>query len=170
MEKIFGELLNAFLISGAVGTYALITLVLLIVGYFKHLKPYLEDFNEIKMFIRSVPEAHEGFHNEMENIQELQRDNHEATLSLINIKVDESMDFNKNDHRNISVEFSKIKYLIEELARKEDKFFDKNNDAFKEIMLSLTKLETRLDYQSPSGAGGIRKWEMDINTFTLESL
>ncbi len=156
MEKIFGEILGMFLVSGTVGMYSLIAVILLIVGYYKHLRPYLADFEEIKVYLKTIPNEHTKFNDKIDGIDNKQKSNHKEMLDALDKKINESVSFNETDHNKISVEFSKVKYLIEQLAQKEDKLYDKNEDAFSEIILALTKLETRLDYQN-QGLGGMRK-------------
>lgn len=168
MERIFGEILGMFLVSGTVGIYALVTLVLLIVGYFKHLKPYLADFEIIKQRLSVLPEKHADFNKRIDILEKLIKESHKEDLSTMERKFREAGTLNSKDHRDIGIEFGKIKYIIEEVARKEEKFFDKNNDAFSTILLELAKLETRLDYQNLTNLGGIRKWEIADHTFTLD--
>ena len=157
MEKVFGEIIGMFLVSGTVGIYALLSLVLMIVGYYKYFKPFRKDFDQVKIFIDAVPKEHEEFSKQIDHLEKIINNNNNENITIMKEGLRDSDLHNSNEHRNIGVEFSKIKYLIEELARKEEKFFDKNNSTFNDIMVILSKLETKLDYQNQQGLGGIRK-------------
>ena len=47
MEAILAQFVSFFLVSGTVGTYALLTLVLLVFFYFKYLKPFFNDVTSL---------------------------------------------------------------------------------------------------------------------------
>ena len=157
MERFLSEVLGGFLVSGALGAYAFITVILLVVFYFKYLKPYLADFEEIKSFLRTIPAVHDRYDKNITKIFELIKDNYSDNIVEREKKLNELILDNNKAHGAIGTEFGKMKYLIEELSRKDEKFYDKNNDSFSKILLELTKLETRLEYQNGPTLGGIRK-------------
>ena len=157
MERFLSEVLGGFLVSGALGAYAFITVILLVVFYFKYLKPYLADFREIKSFLRTIPAVHDRYDKNITKIFELIKDNYSDNIVEREKKLNELILDNNKAHGAIGTEFGKMKYLIEELSRKDEKFYDKNNDSFSKILLELTKLETRLEYQNGPTLGGIRK-------------
>ena len=157
MERFLSEVLGGFLVSGALGAYAFITVILLVVFYFKYLKPYLADFEEIKSFLRTIPAVHARYDKNITKIFELIKDNYSDNIVEREKKLNELILDNNKAHGAIGTEFGKMKYLIEELSRKDEKFYDKNNDSFSKILLELTKLETRLEYQNGPTLGGIRK-------------
>ena len=157
MEKFLGEVFGAFILSGAFGVYAFIIVILLVIFYFKYMKPFLGDFEDIKSFLGSLPEVHDDYNTKLEEIVELMSETHKEDIIYRERKIRELVAENNKAHNAIGNEFSKMKYLIEELSRKDEKFFDKNNEAFSKIILELTKLETRLEYQNGPVLGGIRK-------------
>ena len=157
MERFLSEVLGGFLVSGVFGAYAFITVILLVVFYFKYMKPFLVDFEDIKTFLKTIPDVHKGFNKQIYDISELIKDNHKNEMLFRDKKINELVLDNNKAHGAIGTEFGKMKYLIEELSRKDEKFYDKNNEAFSRIILELTKLETRLEYQNGPVLGGIRK-------------
>ena len=155
MEKIFAELLGRLLEPGAGAS--LITVVFLVVAYFKFLKPYLVDFEFIKNFLKSIPEVHEEYDDKLTKIQVTLENLTEIEILKIEELSKDFMNKNTREHDKLVVEFGKIRYLIEEVVRKSEKISDRDLSTLNEIILEISKLQSKVEYINIGGLGGIQK-------------
>ena len=154
MEKFFGEVLGH--LWGSAG-YSVIVVILLIIGYFKYLKPFLADFEYIKTFVSTVSITHTEFHKKLDKLSDEVKDLNRDSNLFLDKKFSEADIHNSKEHLAISNEFGKIKYLMEEMARKGEKISDKDSAIFNDIILELSKIQSKLDYMNTGGLGGLKK-------------
>jgi len=158
MDTIIKGLADLLLVGGTVGGYAMITIILLIVGYFKYLKPFLTDFAKIKQTIDNFVSSHT-------KLKDLAQDIEEKIDHVVEIAQNEHKELGKDiktEHREHHAEvLNLIKSLnkeLEALNRRADSSESKLNSNQKEITIEMAKLQTRLEYMNQGNvARGIQK-------------
>jgi flagellar hook-basal body complex protein FliE len=157
MDTIIKGLADLLLVGGTVGSYAMITIIMLIVGYFKYFKPFLTDFAEIKgtldVFMNSHGELSvigEDIERKLDDVIRIAQSEHGRLGEDI-----------KTEHREQQAELlNLLKTLnkeLDQLQGKSEKLKMKTEDNHKDVMIEIAKLQTRLEYMNQSGARGIQK-------------
>ena len=155
MEKMLAELLARLGEPGAGAS--VLTVIFLIFAYFKYLQPYLQDFEFIKNFLKTIPKVNEGFNDKLDKIQNSLERFNKIELSKMNDITKEILFINSKEHDKLIVEFGKIRYLIEEIVRKNEKISDRDLRYLNDIILELSKLQSKVEYINVGGLGGLQK-------------
>ncbi|MCK5536492.1 MAG: hypothetical protein KAI79_06675 [Bacteroidales bacterium] len=151
------EIFELFIVSGTVGAYAMLSVILLIVGYFKYLLPYLKDFNDIKEYLSTLPSTYRIQQSKLKEISELTKDISEKDKNYYDKYFSNIRISNEKTQTLMINEIGKIKYLLEDVIKKDDKISSNVSDSFNELMIEIIKLQTRLEYMPSTMPGGIRK-------------
>ena len=157
MDTMIKGLADLLLVGGTVGGYAMIVIILLIVGYFKYFKPFLSDFADIKGTLDTFMKSHG-------RLAVMGKDIEDKIDDVINIAKTEhgklSEDI-KHEHREQQTELlNLLKSLnkeLEQLQGKSERIKVKSDDNHKDVMIEIAKLQTRFEYMNQSGARGLQK-------------
>jgi len=157
METIIKGLADLLLVGGTVGGYAMITIILLIVGYFKYFKPFLVDFYTMKKVIEEEFEDHKRI---MTKIDQILRDIEKNGENVLKETKGVSSEL-QTDHRALQTELVNIlNNLVRDVAYNIDsKTGDAKNrieENHREIMIELTKLQSKMDYGYNSYSNGMK--------------
>lgn len=157
MDTLFKGLADFLLVGGTVGGYAMISVILIIVGYFKYLKPFLTEFYDLRNAIESFQEAHDDHNKELVDLHRLLV----STNELIDKKGDVMIHAVQADHESYHKELRNLIDLVEKelliVLDKTENITSKNDNSHREVMVEIAKLQTRLEYMNPSVARGIQK-------------
>ena len=157
MESLIKSLADLLLVGGTVGGYAMVTVIMLIVGYFKYLKPFLSDFEEMKYNI----EDHTQSHNRIISLGQDIKDNIEKSTKKVtdlNSKIlDKVLTENKENHVDSINLFKGLNRDIGNLLKILERLEIKTEENHKNVMIEIAKLQTRLEYFNQSGVRGLQK-------------
>ena len=157
MDTVLKGLAEVLLVGGTVGAYAMISVILLIVGYFKYLKPFLQEFYELRHSIGEFKVSHTEQSSELSDIKYRL----EEIKKLINFKGEDLLSKISSGHKDYYIELRNTMSLVEKeilvLLDKTDKIQTKDDSSQRDLMVEIAKLQTRLEFMSPLGLGGIRK-------------
>ena len=151
------HLIETLFHSGMGGTYAMILIIMAIYSYFKFLKPYLQDFNEMKQFLISVPASHIKFNKRLDKIEDIIIESKKEIMSLDR---DLFRDYNSNNdklHIDIVVDLNRLRESISSLLDGGVVMSTKNEENFKNILIELVKLESRIEFMNGSPYKGLQK-------------
>jgi len=156
MDTLIKGIADLLLVGGTVGGYAMITIILIIVGYFKYLKPFLSDFYEMKEVI-------DKFQGSLGNITTSNKDIRmqlERSVDFIGqaqkvFKTDLSRD-NREHHTELLNLVKELNKELGHLQSKSEKLEGKSEDNHKELLIEITKLQTRLEYANQGSISGMR--------------
>ena len=153
MVKLFETLFQ----GGMAGTYTMVLIVMAIYAYFKILKPYLEDFNDIKLFTEEVLRQHININGKVDKVQETVEDKYDSIISAQrNLFRDFSVD-NDKLHMSIVVDVNRLKEVIQQVLETENQLSIKSEENFKSILIELVKLESRLEFMNTGTFKGLQK-------------
>ena len=158
MDTIIKGLADLLLVGGTVGGYAMITIILLIVGYFKYLKPFLSDFEKIQRTIDNFVSSHSklthlsaSIEEKIEHVVTNSQSEHSLLRKDINVE-------HREHHLEVLNLVKQLNKEIDELHRKSDVILRKLDENQKEITIEMAKSQTRLEYMNQGvGVRGIQK-------------
>ena len=155
MEHMLKDIVTIFVDHG--NLFGVMTIMVLIIGYFKYLKPFLEDFDGVKTHLHTVTDDHKELDHKLAKLKDVIDNKH---LLLIK-QFEESDKINSTTHETIKVELltelHKIGYRLDETTKRVVESDNRNTTAHREVAIDLTRIQSRLDYMSPSGARGLQK-------------
>lgn len=157
MDTIIKGLADLLLVGGTVGGYAMITIIMLIVGYFKYLKPFLAEFYTIQGKLQVFVVAHDKLNDKGEDISRtLQKilELSETEHSTLSAKID-------SEHKKHQTELLNLLQILNKeldaLQGDSDKSKVRSEDNHREIMVEIARLQTRLEFMNQSGVRGLQK-------------
>ncbi len=157
MDKIFREVIDGLVMGGSFGGFALLVLLLMVVGYFKYLKPFFEDFYALK----GETDKARGMNADNVNIL---KDLRSKVENLETIVLDGADTISKNIsgvNREIYSEVKNLLVTIERevvvLLERTEKMSGKSDDIHKDLMIEIARLQTRLEYMNPTLPRGLKK-------------
>lgn len=157
MDSILKGLADVLLVGGTIGGYAMISVILIVVGYFKYFKPFLTEFYDLRGAIEDFQASHEIQNTELVELHRLLVDTNE----LISKKGDDMVMAVQADHEAYHKELRNLIDLVEKellvVLDRTEKITSKNDNSHREVMIEIARLQTRLEYMNPSVARGIQK-------------
>lgn len=137
--------------------FGIMTIMALMIGYFKYLKPFLEDFDGVKSHLSRVTMEHKDMDNKLDVMSKL----FVSKYGHLTDRLDEQDKSNIVMHDKIKTEvigeMHKIGYRIEDISKRVIESDERNVNARREVAIDLTRIQSRLEYMSPSGARGLQK-------------
>ena len=151
----FKDIMTIFVEHG--NLFGVMTIMALIIGYFKYLKPFLEDFDGVKTHLHVVTADHKELDNKLIKVENTINTKHDVVIH----RMEENDKVNASAHEKIKIEMltelSKIGYRLDETTKRVVESDNRNTTAHREVAIDLTRIQSRLDYMSPSGARGLQK-------------
>lgn len=157
MESLLKGLFESLLIGGTVGVYAMASLILIIIGYFKYLRPFLQDFYDMKGVVSSFNQKSDSQSITLEKIHHILLE----LNSIIDKKGDSIVVSCNSENSIVHKELKNLMDLIEKellvVLDRTEKISSKNENNHREIMVEIAKLQTRLEFLNTSAVRGIQK-------------
>ncbi len=130
---------------------------MLIVGYFKYLKPFLTDFNSIKKDIDVFIKNHKLLNTKAEDIRadlgklvEIAQQEHKEITKDIAVE-------HKEYHNELLNLIKTVNKELEDMTNKSNTASNKSDDNHRNLMVEIAKLQTRIEYMQNPGMRGIQK-------------
>lgn len=151
------ELFDYMATAGTVGAYAMVSVMLIIIGYFKHLKPFLTEFYSLKTSIQGVSITHTEASEKLRAIKE----KIEKLEVSIESDIEDLTSEIEKQHDTYQVEtMNKINSLEKELTtliQRSEKIKSFNEQFHTEVMIEMVKLQTKVEYLNPNLVKGLQK-------------
>jgi len=171
METIAAKLFDFLIVSGTIGGWAFFVLLLLVLVYYKHLKPFFIDFYEMKEEVREemkINKEIKGIIFDLNELKKLDISTVQKEFSKISHQLEDLTVMAENVSKATDVIVSKNKKELQEEIIKFHNIFtelkttlsshdSRADDKLQNLMIELTKLATRIEMnQQVSSLRGIQ--------------
>jgi len=145
MESVLVKIFDLYVLSGTMGTFAMLGVVLLIFAYFKYLKPLVASINEIKKDISNNSKNSKQIVELASYVKQqlrLQSKDMETRFTLVKTDLMEKIDLNSDD---LGKTAENITLQIKEIAEEIEKISDEEMKKLNGLSIELTKLNLRME-------------------------
>lgn len=153
----FKELFEYLATAGTAGAYAMVSLILIIIGYFKYLKPFLSEFYSLKTSIEGFSISHGKASEKLNGIK--------GEIEKLEVKIDSNDDNLTSEiekqHNSHQVEIlnklGSLEKELETLIHRSEKIKSINEQFRSEVMIEMVKLQSKVEYLNPNLVKGLQK-------------
>jgi len=153
VDYVIKKIFDFLLVGGTVGAYAMGSLILIIIGYFKYLRPYLSDFEEMKNDIKSMKSMPGNLASQKEDFNDLFLDIKKQIEETKLIVIDEGKRDGHEKSKEILNILEKMERDLHVLLKKMENTSMKVSENFYEIKVELARISTILNTGDFSSKG-----------------
>lgn len=137
--------------SGTVGSFAMLGVVIMVYGYFKYLKPFLNDWKKLK---DGILEREQSYAELVEATKDVYNVVGSMNLEMVKIGdniIDDIKGTSQESHAKLLREVADIIEHLKDIKSELEKKDDHNVEKMNQLMVELTKLNLRLEMNQNMG-------------------
>jgi len=151
VEAFFAKISNLLIASGTAGSWAVAVVLLIVYGWFKYIKPFLDDWDLIRSVVMKNQDRYEVLTTAAEGVErsivDFNTHSEERHKSLREMLQDRENEILAQLHRDMTSLFEKVKDLNADV----EKHSDVDTRRMNELMVELTKINLRLEMSNSVG-------------------
>ncbi len=151
VEAFFAKISELLIASGTAGSWAVIAVILIIYGWFKYIKPFLDDWIKIRGVVMKNQDAYEALTTAALAVEKsviyFNEESESRHASLRDMLEHREAEMLAQLSRDMATLFEKIKDLSNDVGKHSDIDIQRMN----ELMVELTKINLRLEMSNSVG-------------------